>query len=200
MGESGSENPRIVLLFCGKRKSGKDYLTECLVKHLNKTYSDDKAVILRLSGPLKQCYAEDHGLDFEKLLDASDYKEKHRKPMIEWSEKIRDENPAYFCDKSIEMYKGKNYPIWIVSDCRRKTDFDYFDSNYSGRNKKVRVIASQEVRDKRGFVFQDGVDNAESECGLDKESCDYEVENNGALPAEEILCNIMQYIKNQLTL
>ena len=33
-------------------------------------------VIIRLSGPLKECYARDHGLDFEKMLSASDYKEK----------------------------------------------------------------------------------------------------------------------------
>ncbi len=195
---SSSENPTVVILFCGKRKSGKDYLTEWLLQHLIENF-DNKAVILRLSGPLKQCYAENNGLDFEKLLDSSDYKEKHRKPMIEWSEKIRNENPAYFCDKSIAMYKAKSFPIWIVSDCRRKTDFEYFDANFSGRTKKVRVSASQEVRDARGFVFQDGVDNAESECGLDKEKCDYEVENNGIRPAEEILQDLVQYVKNQVT-
>ena len=34
-------------------------------------------MIIRLSGPLKECYAKDHGLDFEKMLSASDYKEKY---------------------------------------------------------------------------------------------------------------------------
>ena len=34
-------------------------------------------MIIRLSGPLKECYARDHGLDFEKMLSASDYKEKY---------------------------------------------------------------------------------------------------------------------------
>ena len=32
---------------------------------------------MRLSGPLKECYAREHGLDFEKMLSASDYKEKY---------------------------------------------------------------------------------------------------------------------------
>jgi phosphomevalonate kinase len=36
----------------------------------------DTAVIIRLSGPLKECYARDHGLDYQKMLSASDYKEK----------------------------------------------------------------------------------------------------------------------------
>ena len=71
MAGSSSENPRIVMLFSGKRKSGKDYITDRLQEKLG-----DNAVILRLSGPLKECYAKDHGLDFQQMLSASDYKEK----------------------------------------------------------------------------------------------------------------------------
>ena len=83
-----SQNPSLVLLFSGKRKSGKDYITELLkVRSVPTNYNLDccdtyqekrgeDAVILRLSGPLKECYARDHGLDFEKMLSASDYKEK----------------------------------------------------------------------------------------------------------------------------
>ena len=85
-GPEGS-NPRIVLLFSGKRKSGKDYITDNLLVNIKITsleYSTDClqarigtcGVIIRLSGPLKECYASDHGLDFEKMLSASDYKEK----------------------------------------------------------------------------------------------------------------------------
>ena len=66
-----TDNPRVVLLFSGKRKSGKDYITDRLQERLG-----SESVILRLSGPLKECYARDHGLDFEKMLSASDYKEK----------------------------------------------------------------------------------------------------------------------------
>ena len=69
-------NPKKILLFCGKRKSGKDFLTEWLQNHLN--LKSNQAVIVRLSGPLKECYAENHGLDYSRLLDSSDYKEKYR--------------------------------------------------------------------------------------------------------------------------
>jgi len=42
---SDSNNPQLVLLFCGKRKSGKDFLTEWL---MNLLMSNNKqAVILR---------------------------------------------------------------------------------------------------------------------------------------------------------
>ena len=99
----------VVLLFSGKRKSGKDHLTEWLLKYLNeksgnatseeteqsiekKNQNCDKpcgAVILRLSGPLKKCYAEDNNLDYDALMSAGKYKEQHRLDMIKWSEEIR---------------------------------------------------------------------------------------------------------------
>jgi len=189
-------NPKKVLLFCGKRKSGKDFLTEWLCNHLNTEENDKQAVIVRLSGPLKQCYADNHGLDFQKLLDASDYKEKHRKDMIAWSEKIRNKDPSYFCLKAIDYYKADQYPIWIISDCRRKTDFQFFDSKFTDdKTMKIRIWASEEVRVKRGFSFQGGVDDAESECGLDDhENFDFIVENNGTVEPYELLKNVVNSI------
>ena len=148
-----SSNPRLIFLFCGKRKSGKDFLTDWLQNHED---MKNKAVIIRLSGPLKQCYAENHGLDYSRLLDSSDYKEKYRKDMISWSEKIRNENPSYFCLKAIQMYSGEKFPIWIISDCRRKTDFEFFESEYPEKTRRVRIWASQEIRNSRGFIFQPG--------------------------------------------
>ena len=94
-----SANPRLVLLFSGKRKSGKDFITDRLqviIFNNQEPWTNDNwrilkheywssfyqesigsdSVILRLSGPLKECYAKDHGLDFDKMLSASDYKEK----------------------------------------------------------------------------------------------------------------------------
>ncbi len=44
----GENNPKLVLLFCGKRKSGKDYMTDWLLDCLKK--SGKSAVILKLSG------------------------------------------------------------------------------------------------------------------------------------------------------
>lgn len=190
-----NENPKFVLLFCGKRKSGKDFLTEFLLKKLNNE-SENIASILRLSGPLKKCYAENHNLDYSRLLDASDYKEKYRKEMITWSEKIRNQDPSYFCLKSIEMYQGEKFPIWIISDCRRKTDFQFFLKKYGEEKcKKVRIFASEETRKSRGFEFQPGIDDAESECGLDQENCDFEIENNGNVDPEKLLEDLMKCLK-----
>ncbi|XP_016122891.1 phosphomevalonate kinase-like [Sinocyclocheilus grahami] len=46
--------PRIILLFSGKRKSGKDYVTDLIQKRL----TAEICCILRLSAPLKQQYAK----------------------------------------------------------------------------------------------------------------------------------------------
>ena len=85
---SPTTNPKLVLLFSGKRKSGKDFLTDHLQEMLQSRY-EGSSVILRLSGPLKKCYAEENGLDYEELLTPGEYKEKHRLAMIKWSEEIR---------------------------------------------------------------------------------------------------------------
>lgn len=98
--------PRIVLLFSGKRKSGKDFVTETLRSRLGA----DVCAVLRLSGPLKEQYAQEHGLDFERLLDASSYKEAHRSDMIRWGEEKRQADPGFFCRKIVE---GVSQPVWV---------------------------------------------------------------------------------------
>jgi len=186
------ENPKIVLLFSGKRKSGKDFLTDHLQDKLK-----SESVILRLSGPLKECYAKDHGLDFEKMLSASDYKEKYRLDMIKWSEEIRNRDYTYFCRASVDKYDAWKFPVWIVSDCRRTTDIRYFREQFGDRVKTVRIVASVCARSQRGWVFTPSVDDAESECGLDNVSdWDVVVENDGDETLEKVLEPILNLTKS----
>lgn len=152
--------PRVVLLFSGKRKTGKDFITERLLQ----TLSSDRAEIIRISEPIKRRWAEEHGLDLKQLLSDGLYKERYRKEMIEWSEQMRDKDYGYFCR---EACREVSKEIVIVSDIRRKTDLQYFEETYEEKVKTIRVIASEETRRKRGWIFQDGVDNAKSECDLD---------------------------------
>lgn len=77
-------SPKCILLCSGKRKSGKDFVTDYLKECLG-----DKAVIVRLVGQLKKGYAEAHGLDYKRLLSAADYKELHRVGMVKWAENMR---------------------------------------------------------------------------------------------------------------
>ncbi|XP_038074096.1 phosphomevalonate kinase-like [Patiria miniata] len=187
--------PDVVLVFSGKRKSGKDFTTDILLERLGA----DLCVILRLSGPLKFQYAKENNLDFNKLLDATSYKENHRAKMIKWGEEQRQKNPAYFCGLAIED-ASPNHKVWIISDARRQTDVEFFKENYPKQTVTVRVTADDSVRLARGFAHTKGVDDAESECGLDQGvTWDFIVSNNGNMAElEPQLAKIIDHIREML--
>ncbi|KAM4806172.1 phosphomevalonate kinase [Urocitellus parryii] len=185
--------PRLVLLFSGKRKSGKDFVTEALQSRLGA----DICAILRLSGPLKEQYAQEHSLDFQRLLDASTYKEAYRRDMIRWGEEKRRADPGFFCRKIVE---GVSQPIWLVSDTRRVSDIQWFREAYGAAMQTVRVFASEQSRQQRGWVFTPGVDDAESECGLDDfGDFDWVIENHGdEQHLEQQLAKLLKFIHSRL--
>ena len=185
-----AENPAVVILFSGKRKSGKDYV----VSKLAEMVGGMNCEVLRLSAPLKRQYAVENKLDFNKLLDSSSYKEQFRSAMISWGEAKRQEDPNFFCNlATIEATR----PIWIISDARRKTDLAYFSAKY--KTIHVRVLASEQTRALRGWSFVAGIDDAASECGLDDESFDVIVDNNGdAEVLQKSLRKLTQIVQTEL--
>lgn len=170
----GTFPPSAVVVISGKRKTGKDYVANLL----QEKFSTELCAVLRLSGPLKSQYAKENGLDIAKLLDSSQYKETYRRDMIQWGEEKRNKNPEYFCKLATSGPESERN-IWIISDSRRTTDIEYFLKYYPNKTLTLRIEASQDVREERGFVFKPGVDNAESECGLDSYTdWDYMIINN----------------------
>ncbi|CAL8288876.1 unnamed protein product [Merluccius merluccius] len=180
-----SVDPKLILLFSGKRKSGKDYVTDLILKRLG----SEICCILRLSGPLKQQFAQEHGLDYSELLAAGGYKETHRAAMIAWGEQCRRQDHGFFCRLATQ---GAQQPVWIVSDARRCSDLLWFRTEYPSQTRCVRVQASEETRGGRGWRFTAGIDDAESECGLDGEEFDWIITNEAESPAlEEQLKDIL---------
>ncbi|KAJ8290038.1 hypothetical protein GJAV_G00008030 [Gymnothorax javanicus] len=173
--------PKLILLFSGKRKSGKDYVTNLIHQRLG----SEVCCILRLSAPLKELYALERGLDFKELLSSRQYKEQYRADMIAWGETRRDQDPGFFCRLA---QIGAAQPIWIVSDARRLSDLQWFSKEYPGKTRCIRVEASEQTRHMRGWVFTPGIDDAESECGLDDGVMyDWIIRNDDAAPLEEQL-------------
>ncbi|XP_070768445.1 phosphomevalonate kinase [Enoplosus armatus] len=158
--EDRVSEPKLVLVFSGKRKSGKDYVTDLIHNRLG----SDVCCVLRLSGPLKQQYAQEHGLDLEQLLGPGLYKEQYRADMIRWGETRRRQEPGFFCRLAT---RGAWQPVWVVSDARRLSDLQWFWSEFPRQTRSVRVQSSEKTRKQRGWSFIAGVDDAESECGLD---------------------------------
>ncbi len=110
-------------------------------------------------------------------MDSSSYKEIYRQQMIVWGEEIRDRDPAYFCQLAT---KEAIKPVWLIVDARRPSDMNYFKSEYMGHTLTVRVVACEDVRAVRGWVFTEGVDDAPSECALDTYPVDMVINNNTA--------------------
>lgn len=101
--------------------------------------------------------------------------------MIEFGEEMRAKDSGYWAKLTT---KNPSSRFWIIPDCRRTTDVDYFvelaNQKASVAPIRVRVFAETEVREKRGYKFCAGIDDAESECGLDNyPEWDVKIENNG---------------------
>ena len=190
-----SAEPKAVVVISGKRKSGKDFIADLI----QKTIGSDKCSIMRLSGPLKEIYAQEHGLNFKELLNSSGYKEIHREKMIKWGEEKRNRDPSFFCCLATRG-PGSEKPVWVISDARRKTDVAYFQENFGNRTKLVRVHAAEDVREERGYVFTPGIDDAESECGLDTGiNWDFVIDNSGDdTQLRKDIENVMQVLEPML--
>ncbi|XP_033637277.1 phosphomevalonate kinase-like [Asterias rubens] len=171
--------PDVLLVFSGKRKSGKDFVTDILQERFGSALCE----ILRLSGPLKEQYAKENNLEYSRLLDATEYKEEHRAKMIAWGEEQRRRDPSYFCCLAIES-ASSNHRVWIISDARRRTDVKFFKETFPRQTLTVRVFAEESVRAARGFVFTKGIDDAESECALDEGVTWDFIINNGSDKAQ----------------
>ncbi|NXL97809.1 PMVK kinase, partial [Tyrannus savana] len=164
---------------------------------------------------------QEHGLDFQRLLDASAYKETFRQDMIRWGEEKRRADPGFFCRAAVE---GALHPVWVscwgrtrgawggcrvgaegapvqvVSDTRRLSDVEWFRDVYGDVVQTVRVVATEETRKRRNWVFVTGVDDAESECGLDQGvAFDWVITNDGdELALGEQLETLLQSLHRSL--
>ncbi|XP_043285176.1 probable phosphomevalonate kinase [Venturia canescens] len=186
-----SEVPDKILLFSGKRKSGKDFITDILHDRIG----SDRSVVIKISGPIKSHWAEALNLDLDGLLSDGQYKEKYRMEMAKWGEEMRKKDPGCFCRAAIDMYNAKDKKYWIVSDVRRKTDVKWFQENYGTKCKTIRISSNQRTREKRGWSFTEGIDDAETECDLDDlHHWDLMINNDCDSNIDSILDSIMQLV------
>ncbi|XP_011308199.1 phosphomevalonate kinase [Fopius arisanus] len=191
--ESSARLPESILLFSGKRKSGKDYITNKLFDALG----SDFTVIIKISGPIKSHWAKSRNLDLDRLLSDGEYKEKYRLEMIKWGEDRRRQDHGYFCRAAIDMYNARGKRIWIVSDVRRKTDVQWFRDNFPGKCRGIRINCTNETRERRGWRFTPGVDDCETECDLDDiEDWDLTINNEGET-SEDILKQLLHLIEQR---
>ncbi|GMT10692.1 hypothetical protein PFISCL1PPCAC_1989, partial [Pristionchus fissidentatus] len=83
--------------------------------------------------------------------------------MIKWGEEKRNEDSAYFVRAALSS--AFDSQVIIVSDCRRMSDIENMEGP---KTITVRVSSLLSSRISRGFIFKTGIDDSESECGLDQ--------------------------------
>ncbi|CAH0399511.1 unnamed protein product [Chilo suppressalis] len=184
-------SPQVILLFSGKRKSGKDYLTDHLQQRLK-----NECGVIKISAPIKSYWAKENNLNLNELLSHNEYKEQYRLEMIRWSDSIRAQDYGYFCRQA--CHDALDKPTWIVSDIRRKTDICWFKETYKDLVKTIRIVADEETRKSRGFQYKDGIDNVASECDLDDYGdWDLVINNGEGKPTlQKQMESIMELCKN----
>ncbi|KAJ1637342.1 hypothetical protein T492DRAFT_952895 [Pavlovales sp. CCMP2436] len=94
--------------------------------------------------------------------------------MIVWGERRRAADPGFFARLVIAE---STTPVLIISDARRLTDMAFFTALYPCLT--VRVACSDETRTKRAWKHTKGVDDVESECGLDGYTHNLLLDNEG---------------------
>uniref|UniRef100_A0A7N8XV41 Phosphomevalonate kinase n=1 Tax=Mastacembelus armatus TaxID=205130 RepID=A0A7N8XV41_9TELE len=176
--EDRASEPELVLVFSGKRKSGKDYTYTCrYTRNTSPWLHHHVHFTLVLSVP------QEHGLDLDELLGPGPYKEQYRADMIQWGETRRRQDPGFFCRLAT---RGARQPVWVVSDARRLSDLQWFWSEFPRQTRCVRIQSSEKTRKQRGWSFTAGVDDAESECGLDSGvEFDWVITNEADAPSLE---------------
>uniref|UniRef100_A0A8C4R8Z7 Phosphomevalonate kinase n=1 Tax=Eptatretus burgeri TaxID=7764 RepID=A0A8C4R8Z7_EPTBU len=189
------KSPKLLLVVSGKRKSGKDFVSERLKHRLG----SNVFAILRLSEPLKSQYAENHGLNLDRLMDCSNYKEFHRADMVHWGEMQRKQDPGCFCRIAIAN-ADPSCLIWLVSDTRRMSDMVWLRDHFGDVIETVRVTAMEATRKSRGWKFTAGIDDAESECGLDTVvSWDWIIANDSSpVDLDRIIDPLVDHIQSKL--
>lgn len=170
----------------------------------------DTAEIVRISEPIKAFWAKEKHLNLKELMSDGPYKEMYRKQMIIWSDEMRSEDYGIFCREATKngwffrilisiflLYEvlvplSVSKPIVIVSDIRRKTDIKFFQENFPNKIKLIRIKCDDHVRISRGWKFQEGVDDIQSECDLDDfTEWDLVLENDGSQQVDAIVEEIV---------
>lgn len=170
------ENVKCLILLSGKRFAGKDKIGLLLEKIIKeKTVYDSK--FYQVTTEIKRDYAAYANLDFEKLQFDREYKEKHREKMIEYSTpKLEGAYYNKLFTKNI-LEKTEKPTVYVVP-IRFRFEIKYYQT-LGIRIILVRINVDDEVKKRRGWVYNSLVDSDGSETDLDEyEIWDFEFYNN----------------------
>lgn len=174
--DSRVQSRGIVIVVCGPRCCGKDWLTEIVAKTLkmllldsNSVDGDSLVVISSISDATKMQYAEETyqnpPVDTGKLITDRVYKEKHRKSLSAFYHKKQAQDVTYDakCYVDIIQRKNNNEKILLITGMRE--GLDYARTLAGGRPVVlVNVNSCNKAKQSRGWMYDPDVDKSKGEC------------------------------------
>jgi adenine phosphoribosyltransferase/phosphomevalonate kinase len=173
-GKSGYNDPRtqrrgVVVIFCGRRCVGKDWLANIALKCLNRLIDDEtgtQVAMARISDETKRAFAEENlGVDANKLIYDRSYKEKYRKPLTAFYNKMKVRDLSFDARCFAKIVQTAPPGILLLTGMR---DGLHYVRSLAGRSTiLVKVGATAGSKVSRGWVYDPDIDESSGECAAD---------------------------------
>jgi phosphomevalonate kinase len=178
----------VVILISGKRLSGKDTTGLLIAQQLNHYFNIEHVgghpgfgiVNVNFADAIKREYAKKNNIDLDRLLSDRQFKESHRDALIKFGREARANHKGIWVEALFDGLNLKTNPqnmIVVISDLRLFSEIiavpAYFRSDPQLANTiklkiiVVRVECTNEVRQLRGWRFEESKDNDLTELELD---------------------------------
>lgn len=154
---------KMIIAISGKRCSGKTTLAEKIKDELK-----DNVTIISIADQLKENFCHDMNYDIAKMTDR-EYKNKHRQKLISYDSTYKNSHGenCWIHGVTQRINNDRQHNIFIIPDVRRVYEYEYLHKINPDRLVFIRVKVSDEVRRRRGWIFNDQIDNHISETDLD---------------------------------
>ena len=166
-----------IFLISGKRAVGKDTFTKLFKNIISKKYPTKNIILTALADAPKKLFCNIYKLDYNKFMNDRSYKEMYREAFIKFAENEKNKDKYIWCKKAMKDIVNYNNII-IISDLRYPVEYEFFLSCYKRYIITIRINSLDNVRKKRGWVFNKKIDNHLSETGLDKLFYNHVLYNN----------------------
>lgn len=174
-------NRGVVLIFCGRRCVGKDWLAHFTEETLGKLIGNKKVVsVARISDGTKREYAEQHpGVNVEKLFHDRKYKELHRKELTDFYQKKKRNDPSYDARCFVDLIQKSSSSILLLTGMRDGLEYA---RSLAGRTVVlVKVDSTDDARTSRGWEYSRTLDESTLEClpdSMQEDFWDLRFDNN----------------------
>eukprot|EP00797_Seminavis_robusta_P014566 Sro21_g014550.2 (766) ;mRNA; r:37159-39456 len=166
----------IVLIVCGPRCSGKDWLASNVYATLRSVMGEtenDMVSVCSISDETKREFAEVHsGVDLNELLTNRRYKESHRKSLSAFYERKKAQSIAYDAECYVKTVQGSDDGrILLLTGMRDGLDYA---RRLAGKPVLlIKVTSSNEAKEARGWTYDKTIDESHGELAADAKDDDF---------------------------